>query len=318
MKFSEKYLINIYNLFSSARLNRIKAGWPLKEFAGTGSPLPVLRRGVNLLNGEVLAAITSWLLSQQTREGGFSGRAGQCDLYYTLFGYYLAEALELNQVFPSLKTYVGIKARERDHTATHLFCMAILNASLYPDDTENKRFATTIRKMTAERSPLQNGYTPFLAVIALLSLHDYYGVLAVLKAFEANPVSDDRPCTVVAAQQIMAFLKTGKNCHPAPDATPGETAVPLPFRMFYREEGGFAALKLTKEPDLLSTAAALLVMRFMDNDLRLIRPRCLDFISGLYRDGGFSAVNPDEVTDVEYTFYGLLALGALNSDDEKN
>jgi hypothetical protein len=38
----------------------------------------------------------------------------------------------------------------------------------------------------------------------------------------------------------------------------------------------------------------------------------MNFINGLYVDGGFSAVQADTVTDVEYTFYGLLALGALN------
>ena len=172
--------------------------------------------------------------------------------------------------------------------------------------------------MTKEKELLQSGYTPFLVILSLLSLQDYAGAVMALRAFGEDRSGVVRPCTVVAAEQIVAYLKSGKKDDFRGVNQTGETALPGPFRIFYRENGGFAALEHTREPDLLSTATALFVLRFMDHDLRLIRPDCLEFINGLYRDGGFTSVSSDTETDMEYTFYGLLALGALNLHDEQN
>lgn len=71
------------------------------------------------------------------------------------------------------------------------------------------------------------------------------------------------------------------------------------------------ATKTTKAADLLSTAVALYSLYFAGADLRKIRPACLDYIDSLFHNGGFSANSIDPDTDIEYTFYGLLALGAL-------
>ena len=85
-----------------------------------------------------------------------------------------------------------------------------------------------------------------------------------------------------------------------------------PVMSFYRANGGFTALTNAPSTDLLSTAVALFALHFTGCDLRLIRPDCFIFIDGLYRNGGFRANTLDNEIDVEYTFYGLLALGALN------
>lgn len=81
---------------------------------------------------------------------------------------------------------------------------------------------------------------------------------------------------------------------------------------FYKGGGGFSAFQDAPLPDLLSTAVALFALRFTGCDLRNIRPECFEFINNAYSNGGFSAGEYDLQTDVEYTFYGLLALGALN------
>ena len=64
--------------------------------------------------------------------------------------------------------------------------------------------------------------------------------------------------------------------------------------------------------DLLSTAVALYALHFLDADIRIMKPDCLIFIDDLYDNGGFRATKYDSVTDVEYTFYGLLALGSMS------
>lgn len=72
--------------------------------------------------------------------------------------------------------------------------------------------------------------------------------------------------------------------------------------------GGFYASDAAPIPDMLSTAVALFT-------LRLIGVRASDtsdFIKAHWLDnGGFAPTLYDNYSDVEYVFYGLLALGAI-------
>ena len=72
--------------------------------------------------------------------------------------------------------------------------------------------------------------------------------------------------------------------------------------------GGFYASDVAPIPDLLSTAVALFT-------LRLIGTRAgdaSDFIKAHWLDnGGFAPTLYDNYSDVEYVFYGLLAIGAI-------
>ena len=64
-------------------------------------------------------------------------------------------------------------------------------------------------------------------------------------------------------------------------------------------------------PLTLSTAVALFVLRETAYDMRMITPVCLDFVQQNYDDGAFLSGDGDATRDLEYTFYGLLALGTL-------
>lgn len=286
----------------------------LRKIIDAGSFRQVIRHGAGLLNQDSKDQVRNWIISKQTSDGGFPDRAGNCDLYYTLFGFFLAEALEADSVFPLLRDYIRKIAMEKDLRGIDLFCMVLLNASLFPVHAENKRLTGVLRNISGDKEFLQNGYTPFLVILSLLSLNDYQGVIRLLKVLNASGPGTGKPCTVTAALQVVSYLRSGGKREIAGNA--GNAAASTgPFSPFYRESGGFAALKETREPDLLSTAAALFALRLMDSDLRLIKPGCLEFINCLYHDGGFSAVRSDTETDVEYTFYGLLALGAMNAYD---
>ena len=84
------------------------------------------------------------------------------------------------------------------------------------------------------------------------------------------------------------------------------------LRSFHRKNGGFAALKRAPSDDLLSTGVALFALNFLDADVRLIKPDCLNFVDDMYDNGGFRSTYADSITDIEYTFYGLLALGSMS------
>lgn len=75
------------------------------------------------------------------------------------------------------------------------------------------------------------------------------------------------------------------------------------------ESGGFLAHERAAIPDMLSTAVALFAMKRLG-----LSPRydAKPFIEAHWHDdGSFTATLLDEHGDVEYEFYGLLALGSL-------
>ena len=72
------------------------------------------------------------------------------------------------------------------------------------------------------------------------------------------------------------------------------------------ETGGFYASEQAPIPDLLSTAVALFTLHLIgvkaENATQFIQSHLLD-------NGGFAPTLYDDYSDVEYVFYGLLALG---------
>jgi prenyltransferase beta subunit len=75
---------------------------------------------------------------------------------------------------------------------------------------------------------------------------------------------------------------------------------------------GFKANALAPIPDLLSTATALFTLCSLNVDIGAMRTDCSRFVDELWNeDGGFCGSEADPVSDCEYTFYGLLALGCL-------
>ena len=73
------------------------------------------------------------------------------------------------------------------------------------------------------------------------------------------------------------------------------------------ETGGFFASEVAPVPDLLSTAVAVFTLRLIDERSR----PAARFIEAHWLDmGSFAPTLLDEYSDVEYLFYGLLALGS--------
>lgn len=71
--------------------------------------------------------------------------------------------------------------------------------------------------------------------------------------------------------------------------------------------GGFYASEAAPIPDMLSTAVALFTFRLIGAEFR----DATQFIQAHWLDnGGFAPTVLDDYSDVEYVFYGLLALGA--------
>lgn len=292
MRFWEKFSKTTFNLYALVSGNKIQ----VKSIES------VLKNAVAMIDPVTLKQMRTYVIGLQTSEGGFPDRAGKCDIYYSLFGCFVAEALGIERTTASLKHYVNKIVRTENLTGINLHCATILYAKLFGLDTFPKSLKEKVFNdlhQTGSKLPI---YSNFLSLLTYYYLQDVKGVWGIMKGLKKSDHADEMPCPVTAAQLVLFSLAR-------------KPIIQTKERLmsFYRGQGGFTALHNTPVEDLLSTAVALYALNYTGSDIRLIKPDCLTYVDSLFQDGGFRSTEPDVEIDIEYTFYGLLALGALNN-----
>jgi hypothetical protein len=275
--------------------------------------------------GESADSVVRFLRSQLNADGGFKDRAGNSDLYYTVFGIEGLFALRADLPLGSLREYLRTFGEGDGLDFVHLACLARCWAMMPPGELPPATAQSVLGRIEAHRTP-DGGYAPtpgqasgtvynsFLAFGAYQDLRaempdprGVLGCLASLKAADGGYANQHdlpmglTPTTAAAAtllRQLGEPVEPGladwllKRCH---------------------AEGGFFATPAAPIPDLLSTATALHALAGMKADFEPVREACLDFIDTLWSSGGaFYGTWEDDVLDCEYTYYGLLALGHLS------
>ena len=150
MKFWGRYSRKIYKLLAQRRIRRLKP--KLIE--------AVLAKSVFMLDADMLVQIRSFIANQQLGQGGFADRAGKCDLYYTLFGFYLAEAINVEINHIQLEKYVRESAAAPGLAGVHRYCAAILYASLIGTDEVSEKLR---KEIVAELGDLKAGQPDYSA-----------------------------------------------------------------------------------------------------------------------------------------------------------
>ncbi len=290
MKYLGKYLTTTFNRFAAKMV-------PIDQ---SRSIEAVLKNGLQMIDAETREALCSFVTAHQTANGGFMDRAGNPDLYYSLFGVYLAEALSLTEVLNNTKTYLLDFEKNKTLTGLHLNCAVVIHTKLLgrntlPEDIHKK----ALHEITQEGEPVHY-YSSFIHLLTLYHLNDYVAIYKLIKKIRLNKQDKALPCTVTAAELILNSV-TNNPVEPTTER----------ILSFIRPDGGFASIDKIAAPDLLATGVALYALYYVKADLRLIKPGCLSFIDSLYLDGGFRGFEFDFETDIEFTFYALLALGSL-------
>jgi hypothetical protein len=257
----------------------------------------VLKNSSQLLDFQTWNEIKEKSLSFISNDGGFCDRSGKSDLYYSLFGMYVYNALNISKINENLKSYLNQFDLSTKYEGVYLYCLSILHSKLFTSGDEVKYLRKQIKEIVNNGNQLD--YTIFLGLLSLYYQKDYLTIYKLLRKFKPN-IKDDVPCTVLAAKAFI-LKASGKNVK----------GISQKLMEFYRGNGSFSALKNSPVGDLLSTAVALFALYFINADIRTIKPDCLEYIDSLYNNGSFRATNLDFETDIEYTFYGLLALGSL-------
>ncbi|MGL6075688.1 MAG: prenyltransferase/squalene oxidase repeat-containing protein [Fimbriiglobus sp.] len=263
--------------------------------------------------------------SKLNPDGGFQDRAGNSDLYYTVFGLEGLRALRVDVPYTQVRDYLLTYADGPNLDFVHLGCLARCWANL-PDPLRAQAPAQEIlRRIEAHRSA-DGGYaaevdakegTAYACFVALGAYQDMNqeliqpeGMIHCVERLRAedggyaNQADVLMGLTPSTAAAITILRQLGKpvptslgewllsRCHPA---------------------GGFYATPMAPLPDLLSTATALHALSSMHTSYEKVRESCLDYIDTLWTNrGGFHGNWTDDDLDCEYTYYGLLALGHLS------
>lgn len=285
--------------------------------------LQVARLAPRLL-GDSADLVTEFYQSQLHPDGGFKDRAGDCDLYYTVFGLEGLAALRADLPVAQVAAYLRTFGDGSDLDFVHLTCLARAWANLPPALREEAPRAEIACRLEACRTP-DGGYDaePGREEGTL------YGCFLALGGYQDLDLPMPRPAAMLGTIHKLRAEDGGyANQTDMPlGLTPSTAAAATLLRQLgepvdpglahwllsrCHPEGGFFATPLAPMPDLLSTATALHALAGMHADLSGVKEPCLDFIDTLWTNrGAFFGNWTDDDADCEYTYYGLLALGHL-------
>ena len=286
--------------------------------------------GANEALGDSTDLVRQFFCRHLTDEGGFAGRDGRSDLYYTVFGLEASMALEARIPYECVADYLHSFGAGQLLDLVHLACLVRCRTNM-ADRGGEEIDSTTREAMTARlmqfKSPdggfstsagAERGhvYGSFLALGVCQNLQidnlDAEALVASVRSLEMpdGGYSNERTMNVSATAATAAAITVFHYLQrPIPESAVqwlGARAAP---------SGGFASLPSNPDmaiPDLLSTATALHALALAGISLDKIRERNLDYLDALWStSGGFQGHPADDALDCEYTYYGLLALGAL-------
>ena len=275
--------------------------------------------GKKRLGSEALLRLSCFVESQKTEGDTFVNKSGEVDLYYTSFGWLLSYVLGIDLSMEKRRSYLEkqpVMSLDLVHYAAYMRCVLLHRLM-----KEGKfRFLLgamrpmPIRSLTSFMDlPHDDIWSPYTRFIWMSLLEDTQNkenekkaVLEKLRSYRVkgggySNLRDREVATTNATVAALAIIGQLEGYKPIDDL--------FYLRDTQDETGGFKAGRGAPVPDLLSTATTLFLMGCYD--IRPVR-QVHDFIEAHWLDsGGFSATLLEDSSDVEYVFYGLLALGAL-------
>jgi geranylgeranyl transferase type-2 subunit beta len=304
-----------------------------------------LAHGLGQLPPESRTRQAAYLRAAQNDNGGFPGRAGGSDLYYTGFG--LRGLAILNALSPEvcepaarfLRDSLTRQASVVDFFSL-LYAAALVQTGGGPDvfaDTPAGWDDRVAAELETFRTP-DGGYGKAVGARSGSTYHTFlvglcYQLLgrAMPRAAEAvsfvysrrrddggfveiAPMRRSGTNPTAAAVGVLQMVEGGEENSSALTAEVRQGVVQFLAAM-PSPEGGFRANGRAPLADLLSTFTGLWTLRQLRALDRVDTAAALGYVKQLeLAGGGFRGGLWDEQTDVEYTFYGLGCLGVLTAD----
>ncbi len=301
-----------------------------------------LAMGMERVPPETRERHAAFLLQAQRPDGGFAGRMGESDLYYTSFA--LRALSILGELYGDVAQRATSFLQSRLHSPEKLidhmslvFGAALLDAAAGIDaygpdgDVWKDQFTRRIEELRREDGGYAKGpdgrasstYFTFLSLLCMeligrpqidpdkaiafiMSQHDSMGGFREIRASKragTNPTA-----AAIGALSMLDALN---------DDIRQTTAEFLADMQ--DDDGGLLANSRIPIADVLSTFTGVLTLTDLDQLDAIDIAAALNFAQSVeHPTGGFLAAVWDESCDVEYTFYGLGSLALLSGQGPKN
>lgn len=285
--------------------------------------LQVARLAPNLL-AEATPQVVAFLEGQLNDDGGAADRAGKSDLYYTAFALDCLVALQAEPPAQKVRAYLESFGDGSELDLVHKACLVRCWTALgegWPNPEFPKAMLAEIERHRCE----DGGYA------MIQGAHHgtlYHAFLAMGVYQDVGAPIPNRGTLIESMESLRAGDGAyGNSLDMTMGTTPSTAAAAALFRQLewpvegevgdwllaqQHPQGGFKASPDTPLPDLLSTATALHALSTLGLTIGQRREITLDFIDSLWSGRAFYAFWEDDVLDVEYVFYALLALGHLS------
>lgn len=281
--------------------------------------LHTLLKGKRRLGSEAIQRVSGFIESQRTSEDAFMNKSGETDVYYTSFGWLLSHILGIGLNTEKKAAYLDkqlVSSMDLVHYAAYMRCRMLHRLAKKGKwrSLLNAGRQVSVRSLDSfEHLPHADKGSPYTRFIWMSLLEDTQNreekeqLLAALEPYHVpeggySNLRDRRVATTNATVAALAVI--GQT-----EGYKRDNKDLLYLQNTQHSTGGFKAGEGAPVPDLLSTATALFMMKCYG--MRPLRSAS-DFIEAHWLDsGGFSATLLEDSSDVEYTFYGLLALGAV-------
>ena len=274
--------------------------------------------------GDATELVQNFLLSQINEDGGFNDRCGDSDLYYTVFGLEGLRALKVDIPVDKVRPYLESFGHGENLDLVHLTSLIRCWADLKIDFSHlRKGFLKELERFrsadggynTEEGKEEGTGYAAFLVYGSLQDLEvKEYDKQLLIDSIQNLQVGNGS-YGMFAGQSEGTTPTTAAACVALHDMGVRDFELSKKWLINnFHLKGGVFAIPDAPMPDLLSTATALHTLSVIGADVLELKEPCLDFVDSLWTSkGAFYGTWADDILDVEYCLYGLLALGHLST-----
>lgn len=288
-----------------------------------------IKNGIQGLTEDAIETLKEFILTQQSTDGGFLGRDNKSDIYYTVFGIQLSIAFDVKLNFDILKYLNKI---EKDNKLDFIHLTSLLRSyellNITPLNRDN--LLESIEKYRTKNGGYNhlgigvekgNVYAPFL--LSLIngqnsSSEKQNQIIDSLNSCKKDDGSYGNDPNVLSGSTTAtsAAISLLSEYNPTSGVKLQESFDPISLQLLQsraHKDGGFIAGDSAPIPDLLSTATAIFAISKCQNFQLSNIEKHREFVSSLWNEnGGFSGHIMDSVSDCEYTFYAMLALGSIS------
>lgn len=265
------------------------------------------------------ALLRDFLSNHLTATGAFAGRGGHPDVYYTWFGIECLLATRMSEPLDRVRGFVADALTRTEHDLVHRCCLLRSAARLGLPCPE-----AHLRALETHRTS-DGGYTrrPGREAASLYALFMTHLAYAEWDRHPPDPDATQAWVMRALVDPASGRLTSGFMREPTPLLAAGALAIerePTRDRQLAEalsrrcspQSGGIHAVAGLPLPELISTATGLYALHVLRASPHGLAPAAIEawVLSLTARAGGFRGHSLDPIADTEYSFYGLLALGA--------